>query len=383
VIKKVATAQGQRYEVDYRDPQGRRLRRRFDKKKDADVFEGAVRTAKQTGQFAEIFGEKEKTPTFEEAMKVYVENNRGQKSYSRHKVFHVTTLLEYFAGRDLTKISYKDLETFKNRRKATQTKKGTVRSDAQVNREMAVLKHFFNKCVEWDLLKVTPFKRGSSLMFKEPREHIRFLTGEEAHRLLEECKAIRPVVLAAMLTGMRLNEILTLKWEQVHSGQIHLKAQDNKSNKAREVAISDSLEGLLAEMDQINGGRSPYVFIRPDGRRFLSVRNAFISACSRAGIFNFRFHDLRHTFASQLVMAGADLPSVQKLLGHSDIKMTMRYAHLAPGHLKAAVDKLNDFGMRGGLVIPAADDHRATGYANGQFMDGKGVEVSISATVTN
>jgi integrase len=166
----------------------------------------------------------------------------------------------------------------------------------------------------------------------------------EAARLLGECKTIRPIIQAAILTGMRLNEILTLQRDQVYNNQIHIKAQDAKSKKAREIAINDALGALLAELEEINGGRSPYVFIQKNGRRFLSVRTAFSNACKRAGIENFRFHDLRHTFASQLVMAGADLPSVQKLMGHSDIKMTMRYAHLAPGHLKAAVDKLNGFG---------------------------------------
>lgn len=278
-------------------------------------------------------------------MKAYVENHQGEKSFYQHKIFHVNVLLDYFKDTPLERISYRDLETFKNRRKLIPTKKRTERTGAQVNREMSVLKHFFNKCVEWEMLDVNPFKRGRSLMFQEKREHIRFLTSEEASRLLEECKTIRPIIQAAILTGMRLNEILTLQWDQVYNGQIHIKAQDAKSKKAREIAINDALGALLAELEEINGDRSPYVFIQKDGRRFLSVRTAFLNACKRAGIENFRFHDLRHTFASQLVMAGADLPSVQKLLGHSDIKMTMRYAHLAPGHLQDTVNKLNGFGQ--------------------------------------
>jgi integrase len=344
-IKKVMTKSGPRWEVDYRDPEYRRLRRRFDRKKDADAFEATVRTAKRTGKFKEIFGEdKTKSPLFLEAMKDYLEISRGQKSFSSFKGYIINMLLNYFGNKPLDKITYRDVETFKNRRKLTPTKNGTARSDAQVNRELAVLKHFLNKCMEWDFLSVSPFKRGRSLMSKENNQRSRFLTDEEAQNLLEECKAIRPIVKAALLTGMRSNEILTLRWEQVHHGQIHLKANETKSKKARQIPICDDLAELFAELRQINQLRSPYVFIQPNGERYLSVRNAFENACQRAGIYDFHFHDLRHTFASHLVMTGVDLASVQKILGHSDIKMTMRYAHLAPGHLQEAVNKLNGFG---------------------------------------
>ena len=82
---------------------------------------------------------------------------------------------------------------------------------------------------------------------------------------------------------------------------------------------------------------SPYVFQRFDGNKFNKMRSGFTNAVKRAGIPHVRFHDLRHTFASQLVMGGVDIRTVQELLGHKDIRMTMRYSHLAPDHMRKAV----------------------------------------------
>jgi integrase len=87
---------------------------------------------------------------------------------------------------------------------------------------------------------------------------------------------------------------------------------------------------------------TPHVFYdKVTGRPYRDVKRAFATACRRAKLEDFRFHDLRHTFASQLVMSGIDLTTVRELLGHKDIKMTIRYAHLAPAHKVKAVDILD------------------------------------------
>lgn len=99
----------------------------------------------------------------------------------------------------------------------------------------------------------------------------------------------------------------------------------------------------------IQCGRSPGVFYDPfDGKRYHSVKHSFRQACRRAGIVDFRFHDIRHTFASHLVMAGVDLKTVQELLGHKTLTMTLRYSHLSPAHKVKAVDIL-DGKLTGGL----------------------------------
>ncbi len=184
-------------------------------------------------------------------------------------------------------------------------------------------------------------------MFKENNHRLRFLTDAEVEALLQACddlKAhsphLRPIVETALLTGMRRGEVLSLKWDQIRNGFIYLR--ETKANKARQIPINDRLAAVLKEVRRKNQLKSEYVFCDSQGRRFYEVKRSFNSACRRAGLEDFRFHDLRHTFASRLVMKGASLKAVQELLGHADMKMTMRYAHLSQEHLRDSVNLLND-----------------------------------------
>ena len=109
-----------------------------------------------------------------------------------------------------------------------------------------------------------------------------------------------------------------------------------------------ALQGLTRRLD------SPYVFCDPlTGKRYRDVKRSFASACRRAGIEDFRLHDARHTFISQLVMAGADLMTVKELLGHKTLAMTLRYSHLAPSHKMRAVDLL-DSALNEGRCVQSA-----------------------------
>jgi integrase len=100
--------------------------------------------------------------------------------------------------------------------------------------------------------------------------------------------------------------------------------------------LRQTLQGLVRRLD------SPHVFTDSKGRRYGNVKKRFCAACQRAGIKDFTFHDLRHTFASHLVMAGVDLPTVKELLGHKTLIMTLRYTHLAPSHKVRTVSRLHD-----------------------------------------
>jgi len=151
----------------------------------------------------------------------------------------------------------------------------------------------------------------------------------------------------ALLTGMRRGELLGLKWQQIRNGFIYL--TETKSGKAWQIPVNDRLAEVFKEVRQGNQLKSPYVFCGPEGKRFLEVKRSFTSACRKARIESFRFHDLRHTFASQLVMRGASLRAVQELLGHSDLKITMRYAHLSQEHLRDSVNLLN--GLTGKQMV--------------------------------
>ncbi len=346
-VRKVTTDQGISWKVDYYDPQGRRIKKRFKKKAEAEAYLAKVVTSIKEEKYEDIFEKKKGIQiTFDELAERYLESCRFQKSFDSFKCKIIPTLRAAFGDRQLAHISYLDLETYRNNRKMGVVRTGNYRSDARVNREMAVLKHMLNKAVEWEMLEVSPFKRGKSLMFRENNWRLRFLSEEEIESLLEACAPyLRPIVETALLTGMRLGEVLNLKWEQIINGKIYL--QHTKSNKPRQIPISDRLVQVLKELRLKNQLRFPYVFCGPQGEPYKDIRGGFNSACRKAGITNFRFHDLRHTFASHLVMRGMTLKAVMELLGHSDIKMTMRYSHLAPGHLEDAVNALNDLGKKG------------------------------------
>ena len=252
-----------------------------------------------------------------------------------------------FGDRRLSEISYLELETYRNRRKATPTRAGKPRTDATVNREISTLRHMLNKAVEWGMLENNPFNKGSRLMLKENNHKLRFLSESEIEDLLKACDNLkthtphlRPIVETPLNTGMRREEMLSLKWEQIRNGFIYL--TETKSGKARQIPINDRLAEVFKVVRRGNQLKSPYVFCDSQGRRFLEVKRSFASACRKAGIEAFRFHDLRHTFASQLVMRGASLKAVQELLGHASLAMTMRYAHLSHEHLKDSVNLLND-----------------------------------------
>ena len=139
---------------------------------------------------------------------------------------------------------------------------------------------------------------------------------------------------------MRRGEILNLKWEQVDVKHGFILLEITKNGERREIPIDNTLTMMFNSMPW--GLESVYVFTDPRiGKPYKLVQTSFETALKRAEIRDFRFHDLRHTFASHLVMAGVDLTSRRELLGHKSLAMTIRYAHLAPGHKRRAINMLD------------------------------------------
>ena len=140
----------------------------------------------------------------------------------------------------------------------------------------------------------------------------------------------------AVETGMRMGELFGLRWEQVHLERREVRLVVTKSNRPRVIPLSDRAVAILAASPRI--ATSPYVFTNPHtGKRYRNLWQSFRKACSRAGITDFRWHDLRHTFASWHVQNGTDLYRLSRMLGHSTLQMSARYAHLATEHLHQAV----------------------------------------------
>jgi integrase len=148
--------------------------------------------------------------------------------------------------------------------------------------------------------------------------------------------------MVALTTGMRRGEILGLKWDYVRLESRFIILPITKNNTSRVVPINDTLHRILSEMPQKSG----YVFGNGNGGHVGDIKHSFTSACKRAGITDFRFHDLRHTYASHLAMRGVHIRALQELLGHKTLIMTQRYSHPAPEQLQNAVKPLD--GVIGG-----------------------------------
>jgi integrase len=338
MIKKVPKKRGgYSWKVDYYDPSGKRVERRFQKLAEAQAFDAMVRVSKKEGKYGALFPKSEPPYLFADLARDYLAAYQGQRSFKDKRQIVQDVYLVAFAELPLAKINYRLMELHRSERQQTPTWRRQPRSPSRVNRELSVLRHMLNKAVQWEKLEVSPFAKGESLFLKENNERIRYLTTEEAETLLGACPPhLKPIVETALNTGMRKGEILSLKWRQVRDGWIYL--EETKSGRGRPVPLNAAQVEVFRELRAQVQLKSPYVFGDAQGQPFGNVQKSFDTACWRAGIVDFRFHDLRHTCASWLVMAGADLVAVQKQLGHSSIKTTMRYAHLAPGHMKAAIN---------------------------------------------
>jgi integrase len=329
---------GNSYQIDYYDPNGKRVRISFRKKKEAEAELGKRVSLIAENRYLDV--KKDYKTTLGGLLKKYIENYQTQASFKTFKKYTIESLKNWFGEETrLSNIRYVDVETYRNHLRQKLTKSGSFRKEASINRAMACLSHILNKAVEWDMMERSPFDRGKSLLLKENNRRLRFLNEDEIERLLNECpEYLRSITECALHTGMRKGEILSLKWSQIRNGQIYLRK--TKTNEAREIPISDHLAKVLKEIRKKSQLRSEYVFTYK-GTPVQDVKRAFGGALRRAKIEDFRFHDLRHTFASHMVMRGATLKEVQELLGHKDMKMTMRYAHLSQEHKKKAVNLLN------------------------------------------
>jgi integrase len=285
----------------------------------------------------------------------YLKWAERQRSFRSKKGF-VDQLRKDFGDAPLRRFSSMLIEQYqseriKHGRKVTKVKRDDgieeVREGnkpATINRLVATLKHMFTKAVEWDMVEEETLKRIRKVkLLEENNRRLRFLTREEGQALLKACsEELRPIVAMALNTGMRKGEILSLTWDQVDLKHGFILLDRTKNGERREIPINETLrasllQGLVRRLDV------PFVFYDPlTGKPYCDIKKGFLRALRRSKIQDFKFHDLRHTFASHLVMAGVDLTTVKELLGHKSLVMTLRYAHLAPAHKVRAVQVLDE-----------------------------------------
>jgi integrase len=149
---------------------------------------------------------------------------------------------------------------------------------------------------------------------------------------------LRAIVTVALHTGMRSGEIRNLQWRDLAFDTGFLIVRDSKNGETRHVPMDSTVIALLRKWPRTEG--SEFVFTNAAGGRIGWLQHGFRKALGRAGLSDLHFHDLRHTFASQWMMAGGDLYVLKSILGHKSIAMTQRYAHLSPGYKKAMVERM-------------------------------------------
>lgn len=245
-------------------------------------------------------------------------------------------------GRYFGPVQLADLTEFRIRRYLKDRKDGKMKrggkggysgvSAGGLNRDLARLSNLWNAAKRRGLVSgENPCRLVGRL--EEPEGRVRYLTPEEESRLLAALRPdVRRIVEVGLHTGIRLKALLGLRWNcaDLSLGQIAIPRELDKAKKGYRVALNPRVREILAELPR----HSEYVFPAADGTPRQSIRTAFQAACRRAEIEDFRFHDLRHTAASRIVMAGGSLYDAGQHLGHRTPSMTARYAHLSPGHMR-------------------------------------------------
>lgn len=223
-----------------------------------------------------------------------------------------------------------------------QTVKKKLRTPSTVNRYLAAFSKPLSVALkEWGWIVDNPMARVAKE--RENKGRNRFLSLEEKDRLLEACRSscnsyLFPIVLIAILTGMRYGEIIHLEWSDIDFNRKTAFLRNTKNGDERHVPLPDPIAAILKTLPSYL--EKGWIFKNPNPRyhRPLSIRKAFATVLKRAQIKDFRFHDLRHTAASYIAMAGASQGTLMAILGHRSPQMTNRYAHFSQDHIRHALD---------------------------------------------
>ncbi|MFZ2886758.1 MAG: site-specific integrase [Minisyncoccia bacterium] len=348
---------------------GERIRRRSPKntRADAKAYEATLRSQLTRGE--DISREAQKAShkhMFEDfAWKWFEEyvvtNNKHQEQRMKTYILR-SYLIPFFGKMPIEKITTRDVERYK----VHALKEGVSRKT--VNNRLAVLGKCIRTAYEWLEIQRMPPK---IVHLKCPPSPINYLSADECTLLLSSAEGIvREMMLTALRTAMRQGELRALQWSSINWEGPTMTVRHNlndrtkelespKSNREHHIPIHTDVYEILFKRKKATG----FVFSNDDGTPFDSqhIIRQLNKVREKAGMRKFTWHTLRHTFASHLAMKGASLIAIKELLGHSDIKMTMRYAHLAPSTLRTTIDLLSpksamhtDVGQRAGSQwIPA------------------------------
>ena len=323
-------------------PDGKKFRKMVGTKKEAEKVEQKLRS--------EMVSDKWNLPEsqdilFSRLTEEYLEYTKANNASSTSKIkkYRIEAhLVPYFGDKLISRITHQMVDNYKTAR----LKEGA--SPKTVNHELTSLSHMFTMSVRWEYIDKNVV--SSVERFKCPQKARRVLNQEEINLLLEFASGshIFPIVMTALHTGLRKSELFNLKWSDVDFNQqtVTVQAKDDwhtKNYKSRVLQMTPVLYRTLmkhkSEQSAISN-QSEYVFTYNGQRIRCGIDDSLETALKKAGLKGVTLHTLRHTFASQLVMAGVPLKDVQELMGHRSFETTLQYVHLSAEHVKRQVLRL-------------------------------------------
>jgi len=257
----------------------------------------------------------------------------NRKSYEKDKKYKIRWLKFYFLEFPLNKF---DIDTLEELQIVLKTKDiedpDCVRNKeligGTINRWIACLKHMLTKAKQWKMITAQILWDIRDIEMKtENPGRLRWLSEDECNGLLQAAAPhIRPILITCLHTGLRKSNVTLMTWEHVdlENGLIKIPWGNTKQKKYHEAPMSPTVKDMIEKLPR----RSDYVFTKSNGKPYGNISKAFNNALNAVEITDFKLHDLRHTFASQLYLNGTDIYTISGLLGHSTIQMTKRYTHV-------------------------------------------------------
>jgi site-specific recombinase XerD len=357
--------------ICYFDADGRRRREKAGRKSDAiDLY----RKRKLEAMQGKKLPEKLRAPkvSFADLAKDALEYSETHKrSYADDKV-RMAKLKDWIGQRPAESVSPQQIEHWLS-------SKSEDLKPATLNRYRALLSLTYRLGMQNGKVSANPARLVRQR--KEDNGRIRFLSPEEERTLrvviLKDYFQHEAELDLALNTGLRRSEQFSLTWSCVDFERRQLTVPRTKNGETRHLPLNDAAIYALRSL-HASKNDTPYVFLASDGTRLCSPRFWFEAAVESAKLKDFTWHCLRHTFASRLVMAGVDLRTVQELMGHKTIQMTVRYAHLAPQHRLAAVQRLCDTEA---VQTAATATRSATGLASALGTESTSASQAIGLSV--
>jgi integrase len=326
------TIEGRRYKGPIPGARNRKEAEKVELQKRLEVYEDRYGKELGTEDFAKFVNE------------IYLPASKTNKRSWRHDEFRARTLCEYFAGMSFREINQMRIEKFKQDRLKTKSQRGTTFSPASVNHELALLSSIFTMARKNRLIRENPCIDVEKLEVDNERE--RYLTIKEEARLFAQLTGrrshLRAIVTIALHTGIRRGALLALRWQDVDFTRnvITITKGKSKNKKMYVVPMNETVRAELAALRPWSNDRDDVFTNAITGVSVKDIKKGFVSACEDAEIEDFRFHDLRHTFATRLADQGVPQSAIRDMLGQTSLRMSQRYTHAVIETMQAAVEKL-------------------------------------------